>query len=235
MLTKSIFNSAGMNSVMDIFLPRLCASCEKKLRPSDEVICPECLSSFKSPDKNKIAAEFRRKFEKEHLISEFASAFLFEEGKALQKLIHSSKYRGRFHNAFFLGRLTGEKLKDRILSWGCDLILPVPLHPVKKAERGYNQSYYIAKALSITTGIPLNSKILKRVRFTDTQTSLSIAERKDNIKGAFSLKNGAAISGRTLIVLDDVVTSGSTISECGRVLLSCGATKVYAVSAALAS
>jgi ComF family protein len=114
------------------------------------------------------------------------------------------------------------------------MIIPVPLHPVKKAERGYNQSYYIAKGLSLITGIPLNNKVLKRVRFTETQTALSMTERRDNIKGAFSLKRGVSLSGKTVIILDDVITSGSTVSECGRVLLKGGAQKVYAVSAALA-
>ncbi|HEX2960653.1 MAG TPA: ComF family protein [Ignavibacteriales bacterium] len=232
MIVKSSFNS--LNSVFDIFLPRLCAACEKKLGPPDEVICPECLSSIKSPGNNKIAAEFRRKFERENVISEFASAFLFEEEKAFQKLIHSIKYRGRYRNALFLGRLTGEKLKEKILSWKCDMIIPVPLHPVKKAERGFNQSYYIAKGLSLITGIPLKNKALKRVRFTETQTALSMTERRDNIKGAFSLKRGISLSGKTVIILDDVITSGSTVSECGRVLLNGGAQKVYAVSAALA-
>ncbi|HEX2868849.1 MAG TPA: ComF family protein [Ignavibacteriales bacterium] len=218
----------------DIFLPRLCASCEKKLRPQDEVICPECLSSIKRPGTAKIAAEFRRKFERENVIAEFAPAFLFEEGKSFQKLIHSIKYRGRYHNALFLGRLVGEKLKDKILSWSCDVVIPVPLHAAKKAERGYNQSYYIAKGLSQAIGIPLSNKVLRRVKFTETQTALSILERKDNMKGAFRMKRGADIRGKTIIVLDDVITSGSTVSECARVLLNNGALKVYAVSAGLA-
>lgn len=234
MLGISSFNSEKLNSVIDIFLPRFCASCEKKLRPGDEVICPECLSSIKHPDSNKIASEFRRKFQKGNTISEFTSAFLFEEGKSFQRLIHSIKYRGRYHNAYFLGRLTGERLKNKILSWKCDMIVPVPLNAVKKAERGYNQSYYIAKGLSQVTGVPLKNNILKRVKFTDTQTALSVAERKSNMKGAFVLKRGAEVSGRTIIILDDVITSGSTVSECGKVLLDKGALKVYAVSAALA-
>lgn len=232
MIVKSSFNS--LNSVFDIFLPRLCASCERKLRPQDEVICPECLALIKRPDGNKIKAEFRRKFERENIISGFTSAFLFEEGKAFQRLIHSIKYRGRYRNALFLGRLAGEKVKDKILSWNCDMIIPVPLHALKKAERGYNQSYYIAKGLSQITGIALNNRVLKRVRFTGTQTALSITERQNNMKGAFRLRNGADIESKAVIVLDDVITSGSTVSECGRVLLRSGALKVYAVSAALA-
>ncbi|MGE5431685.1 MAG: ComF family protein [Syntrophomonadaceae bacterium] len=207
MLSISSFNSEAVNSVIDIFLPRFCASCEKKLKPEDEVICPECLRSIKCPDTKRIAAEFRRKFEKERVIIEFASAFLFEEGKSFQKLIHSIKYRGRYHNALFLGRLAGTRMKDEILSWKCDMIVPVPLHPAKKAERGYNQSYYIARGLSRVTGIPLKNNILKRTRFTDTQTALSIAERKANIKGAFRLKRGAEVSGKIVIVLDDVITT----------------------------
>ncbi|MCU7497413.1 MAG: ComF family protein [Ignavibacteria bacterium] len=227
-------NAARLNSVVDIFLPRFCAACQKKLRPEEEVICPGCLGSIKRPDQNKITSEFRRKFEKEKVISEFAPAFLFEEGKAFQSLIHSIKYRGSYKNALFLGRLTGECLKDRILPWKCDMILPVPLHPAKRAERGYNQSYYIAKGLSRATGIPVRNNILKRKRFTETQTALSILERKANMKGAFGIKSGAGLEGKVIIVLDDVITSGSTVSECGRVLLEKGAEKVYAVSSALA-
>lgn len=229
MLSKS-----SLNSVIDIFLPRFCPACQKKLAADVEVICPECLSSIRPPDPVKLASEFSRKFSKDNIITDFITPFLFEEGKALQKLIHSIKYGGRYQNAYYLGWLAGEKLKDKVLCWKPQMIVPVPLHPVKKAERGYNQSYYIAKGFSRVTGIPLRDDVLKRTRFTDSQTALTVPERRANMKGAFGLRKRADVTGKVIIVLDDVITSGSTVNECGRVLLNKGALKIYAVSAALA-
>jgi ComF family protein len=105
---------------------------------------------------------------------------------------------------------------------------------LKKAERGYNQSFYICKGLSRELNIPLKNHFIKRKRFTQSQTTMDFEERQKNIRNAFKIRNGLGLKGKNILLVDDVITTGSTISECGRVLLECGVNKVYAASVAIA-
>lgn len=178
--------------------------------------------------------EFERKFSKDNIISGFQSLFVFEEEGAIQKCIHRMKYSGSFVTGKILGSITAKELSDKIEPWKADLIIPVPIHRTRRADRGYNQSYYIAKGISTTLKIPLRDNIIKRNRYTSTQTKLNLAERKLNVQDAFTFKKKYNPAGKRIILVDDVITTGATISECGRVLLEHGAEKVFALSVALA-
>ncbi len=142
------------------------------------------------------------------------------------------KYRRKFLLGVFLGELLGEKIKSEFADLKIDVVVPVPLHHLRKAERQYNQSYYVAKGVSRTAGIILNKRLIKRKKPTATQTSLRISEREKNVKNAFAPEK--ILHGQTILLVDDVVTTGSTITECGKTLLAAGAAKVYAASAAIA-
>ena len=107
----------------------------------------------------------------------------------------------------FLGRELGKKIKNEIQSWNIHLILPVPLHQLKKAERGYNQSFYIAKGLSKELNIPVSSKILTRKKYTQSQTKMNFIERQQNIEKAFKVNNEKKIEGKNILVIDDVITT----------------------------
>ena len=226
-----IFN---LTPYIDFFLPRFCPSCKKKLSETEQCICDECFSTIKRVGEQRLENEFYRKFSSTKIISGFTSLFIFEKDKALQSLIHSFKYNKRFLNAKFLGNLIGNGLGKQIKDWNIDIILPVPLHHLKKAERGYNQSEFIVKGLSSNLKIPYASKALKRVRFTETQTAFNLAEREKNISNAFKVRNKKKIIGKNILVVDDVITTGSTIKECGKALLEGGAKSVYACSVAIA-
>ena len=114
------------------------------------------------------------------------------------------------------------------------MVIPIPLHHLKKAERGFNQSYYIAKGISSQTSIAVKSNIIKRMRFTQSQTTMTLKEREENVEGAFKVRKTENVKGKSVLLVDDVMTTGATINECGKVLLEAGANKVYAVSVALA-
>ncbi len=223
-----------ITEILDFLLPRLCPSCKSKLLPSEKCICLSCLSKVLRSDEKRLKLEFNRKFYKKNIISGFTSFYVFEKDKELQHIIHSLKYNGRFLTGIFLGKLLGEKIKKDIQSWNIDLILPVPLHQLKKAERGFNQSFYISKGLSKELNIPYGSGIIKRKRYTQSQTKMNFAERQKNIDEAFKVKNNKKIEGKNILLIDDVITTGATISECGKVLLNCGANKIYAASVAIA-
>ncbi len=223
-----------IKAIFDFFLPRFCISCKTELSINEEIICERCFERVEIVTIERIEAEYERKFANEKVVSDFHSAFVFHEGQEIQKLIHSLKYDKNYKVGNFLGKITAELLIDKITSWNCDIIIPIPLHSLRKADRGFNQAKEIAMGISKHTNIPMKSNILKRIRFTKTQTKLNLKERKENIEGAFKLNDIKIIEGENIILIDDVITTGATIAECAKILQAGGANNIYALSAAIA-
>jgi len=223
-----------VNDIADFFLPRICPSCGNKLQPSEKIVCRKCFSLITIANKKYIDDEFFRKFSDGNVISGLTSLMMFEKDSPSQHILHSIKYDGLFSLGRSAGRMLGKLKKEVISRWEADLIIPVPLHKLKKAERGYNQSYYIAKGLSEELNIPVKNNILKRIKYTESQTKMNISERMENMDSAFSLKRRDNVQGRRVILVDDVVTTGATLISCGHVLALGGTSKVYAVTLAIA-
>jgi ComF family protein len=114
-------------------------------------------------------------------------------------------------------------------------MVPVPLHPHRLRKRGFNQALVLARILSRTYNIPLDRDNLVRTRWTQSQVGLSERERKDNVRGAFAVLKSARITQRTILLLDDIYTSGSTVDECSKVLINAGARKVDILTLARAA
>jgi ComF family protein len=167
-------------------------------------------------------------------ISGFTALYVFEKDKTLQQIIHKLKYNHKFLIGKFLGKKIAEKLSDKIKSWRIDLIIPIPLHHLKIAERGYNQSEYIAKGISELTGLTYSKQILKRARYTETQTMLNQTERQLNMAEAFKVKNKKKIIDKIILLVDDICTTGSTLNECAKLLSESGAKKIFACTVAIA-
>lgn len=218
--------------VFDFFLPRFCPGCNKKLSSKEQPICSECLSSILIADDFRLQFEYDKKFAAEKIIKDFYARYVFETDKTLQDIIHALKYKKQFKLGTFLGEILSEGVKN--LNWQFDLIVPVPIHPLKKAERGYNQSDYIVKGLSKSLGIPYSTKLLKRTKHTESQTHLAMTERAKNVANAFKVKNTEQIKGKSFMLVDDVITTGATTQECGRALVNSGAKTVYACSVGIA-
>lgn len=224
----------SIKAFFDFLIPRYCPSCKEKLKPEENCICEGCLASIERADSNRLNSEYQRKFTSTEIISGFTSLFVFEKDKTLQFFIHSIKYNKRFLNARYLGKLIGKNLKEQIKNWNVDIIVPVPLHSLRKVDRGFNQSKYIANGIGKEIGINVKSNLLKRIRYTETQTNLTLTEREKNILNAFRTRHKKVIGGKTFLLVDDIITTGATIRECGKVLLDAGAERVYACSAAIA-
>ncbi|MBL1212101.1 MAG: ComF family protein [Ignavibacteriae bacterium] len=222
------------NQILDFFLPRICVTCNFPLNANQKLLCPNCVTQISSPSPEVLQKEYERKFLDDSFVNDFAAAFIFKSEKAIQDVVHSLKYQRRFGSGVWLGKMAGDILQNKILNWQADLILPVPLHTLKKAERGFNQSYFIAKGISKQLGVKTKPGVIKRIKFTETQTHLNSLERKANIRNAFKLKKQKLIKNKSIILIDDVVTTGATINECARILKEGGALKVFALSAALA-
>jgi ComF family protein len=237
MLNEVKSRPAGNNNInqfFDFFLPRYCTSCDKKLADEEQLVCPVCLNTILKPHTETIVAEFDRKFKDDGIIEDFSSLYIFEKDKTFQDIIHSIKYNKKFLAGVFLGKLLAESLEIKINSWKINLIIPVPLHHLKKAERGYNQSEYIAKGISKRSGIRMQNNVIRRVRYTQSQTTMSLKEREQNIGNAFKVKRKKKIKDKNILLVDDVITTGATVIECGRVLKDNGAKLVYACSTAIA-
>lgn len=221
-----------IKSVFDFLLPRLCVSCNNQLSLSETVICCNCLkiTEFVTPD---LIARLNNHFLTDKYISGFSSLLIFRKDTPVQALIHSLKYHGRFQNGIFLGRLLGKSIGNKLAIWDINIIIPVPLHKLKEAERGYNQSFYIAKGISAVTGIEICSNFLKRIKNTGSQTFLTKTQRIKNVRDAFNAGKSKKLFNKNVLLVDDVCTSGSTFMECAKALSSSGVSKIYAASASL--
>lgn len=231
---KRIFDLQHVIDFWDFFFPRLCISCNEKLNGKDKIICHSCFNKIKSSTNQLLRQEYDKKFSNAKFISDFYSSFIFEKDGVLQNAIHALKYKNKFLTGIFWGETLAGFLQEKIIDWGIDFILPIPLHKLKQLERGYNQSYYIAKGLSKKLNLKLNDKILKRIKHTKSQTKLDLLERQENMSGAFFVINKKQITGKNILLIDDVITTGATVNECGKVLIEGGAAKVYAASIAIA-
>ena len=145
----------------------------------------------------------------------------------IQRVIHSLKYEERAKLGWELGHHLGNMFPSFQVG-DLDFLVPVPLHSVKKRERGYNQAKWIAKGLSSIWGIPVDFSILKRKKYTETQTMLSSLERKENMDKAFEVKR--MTTGLNIGIIDDVLTTGSTMSACAVMLKEKGFQSVFAIT-----
>ena len=206
-----------MNPFADIwslFFPRVCASCGRRLGDGDELLCNYCrwaipLTGFWMERENPVRAKFDGLFPLEN-----ASAFYFFVHQSnFRELIHDFKYHGNWRAAREMGRWYGAELAASELYADVDLIIPVPLHVRKRIQRGYNQSEYIAEGISLAMGIPVDRGSVRRAVHNRSQALRRKSERWENVEGIFAVRNPVALRGRHLLIVDDVLTTGATISS----------------------
>lgn len=166
---------------------------------------------------------------------EKGAAFSFyNKDSRMKQLIHNLKYKGVREIGIELGRMYAYDLKQSGFFEGIDIILPVPLHPSKKKVRGFNQSDMIAEGVAGTAGLPVDRSYLQRVSKTATQTRRSRYERWINVEGIFRTGNSAAIENKHILLVDDVITTGSTIESCTSELIKTQGVKVSVIALAVA-
>ncbi len=161
---------------------------------------------------------------------------VFEEGGTLQQIIHRLKYDGMTSIGIALGERLGRRLISGSFFPAIDGILPIPLHRTKERDRGYNQAKYIAVGISRSTGIPLRDDLLRRRKFTVTQTQLNAEGRRLNVAGAFAVPSSAKchVQEKRFVLVDDVLTTGATTEAAARALVSAGAVGPIVCAVALA-
>ena len=150
----------------------------------------------------------------------------------VQAIIHHFKYNHRTYLAKKIATFMAEKMKSLTNVVDIDLLIPVPLHKKRLKNRGYNQSHLLCQSISSYTSIPLDVSSLIRIKNTKSQTKLNMEQRMENVAGAFQVTNRTKIVGKKILLVDDVITTGSTINACAEQLAVNGAQKIYALSAA---
>ncbi len=223
------------DDMLSLLFPRLCYACGNNLLRNEKLICTECYiliprTSYHLERGNPVEQLFwgRCRIEK-------AAAFSFYSKESrIRKLIHNLKYKGVKEIGFELGRIYGVTLSDSDFLDEVELIIPVPLHKSKKRTRGFNQSDLISDGLSEVTGLPVDRKSLERITKTATQTRRSRYERWINVEGIFNVADLENIRGKHILLVDDVITTGSTIESCTSELLKAEGVKVSVIALAVA-
>lgn len=220
---------------ISLLFPRLCYGCGDHLMRNESLICTDCYvriprTDYHNHPENPVAQLFWGRC----LIEKAAAFSYYNKGSRIRRLIHNLKYNGIQELGPEMGKIYGRSLKDSGFTDGIDIIIPVPLHPSKKRVRGFNQSELISAGLSESTGIPVNLTSLGRISVSDTQTKRSRYDRWTNVEGIFAVTDRDSIAGRHILLVDDVITTGSTIESCTNELLKTEGVRVSVIALAYA-
>jgi ComF family protein len=235
-----------LKALFDIFFPPRCHLCKGFIPDADSLhLCSTCLEACRMVDEPfclRCGIPFVADVGESHLCGacigsrpayEAARAAALFEGP-VRELIHRFKYNRRVHHRRPLAEIALRRLSPFVLETSADLMVPVPLHVKRLRQRGFNQAVLIGELLARKWRLPLVRNNLRRVRWTEPQINLSASERVANVKDAFMVADPAQVKGRRIILLDDVYTTGSTVSECSRVLHRAGAKEVFVITIARA-
>lgn len=198
-----------------------CYACGNELNKNEECVCMSCVlkmeetQQVKKPKDNELYYRFAGKVP----ITGASSLFYFDKFGKLQKLLHALKYKDSPQVGVYLGKFLGEVLVENNFLNGIETLVPVPLHKRKEIQRGYNQSEKIAQGLSQVSGIPINTQLIQRKQFTETQTRKNALSRWLNVSEAFALE-GEVPQG--ILLIDDVITTGATLEACIKALCAGG-------------
>lgn len=224
-----------INDFVSMLFPNYCLMCMESLEKGEEVICIHCkydlpVTNYHVNKSTEILNKFWGK-----LPIKYAWAYLsFTKQGKVQRMLHKLKYSGHQEIGVLLGHWYGYELKLAKLDKEFDSILPVPLHPAKLKKRGYNQSDTFAKGLSESMVLPWYQDVLQKGIANQTQTNKKRLERWQNVKDVYIIKNEMAVSGKRILLVDDVITTGSTLEACARTLLDNGCKEVSIATIATA-
>ena len=234
-----------LGDFISLVFPEFCVCCQESLLKGETQICTKCrydlpITNFHLHQQNILSQRFWGK-----LPIEYAFAYLkFTKGGKVQKILHDLKYNGNQDIGIMLGKWYGQILVDAGLAkldanspekeQVFQVILPIPLHKSKLRKRGFNQSDCFAEGLSTTMGVPWYRDVLQRNKATKTQTKKGRMERWQNVEKIFVVVKPEIIKDKHILLVDDVVTTGSTLEACAQAILDAGAQKVSIATLAAA-
>lgn len=224
-----------LDGLLKLAFPDLCVACEQHQPVKGDLLCVQCESempycNFPSLTDNLIHWRIGGR-----LMPEWSSSLIyFKSGGTSQAILHALKYRGRQDIGESLGKRHGEVILKGLSVPPPDFIVPVPLHPKRLHERGYNQSAAYARGLSEALGSPAMEQMLVRNRYTETQTNKSKMDRIANVSDAFALGEAVDLEGKSVLIVDDVFTSGATMEACAAPLIHVPGIRISIATLAIA-
>jgi len=224
-----------LNDILDLIFPHFCCTCGKRITKADEMICFGCRAElpkvkFANLTDNELTDRFLGKYQ-----LRFGSSYLyFFKSGITQTLMHKFKYQNKPQLGVMFGRYLGNEIATAGYSRGIDMIIPVPIHRKKLRKRGYNQSEKFGLGLSEVINIPLETKLLIRSIHSESQTHKSKEERRKNVADVFHLVDPTQVEGKSILLVDDVITTGATLEACGMLLLNAGCKELSIATMAIA-
>ncbi|MFW5973619.1 MAG: ComF family protein, partial [Bacteroidota bacterium] len=202
----------ALSGLLDLLYPPVCLHCQ--VRTSGTLLCGLCRRTNEYVPEE--ATERLLERLGDHHIDQAVAVWYFDKGSPLQAVQHGLKYGNRPRCGEWMGAHLGRTCVRRSIE--PDLAVPIPLHRTRLLERGYNQSAVIAESAAAVLRVPCNTDVLRRIRATISQTSLTRAERQTNLSGAFTAFEESAVAGKHVLLVDDVMTTGATLEAAARVL-----------------
>lgn len=237
-------NFSGLHAIVSLLYPPVCTVCATVIGPGEYLcrgceekttrIVPPFCATCSEPFDGAIVGQFTCANCAHRTIYFDAAVAAYRSRGIVREIIHDFKYGRQIYLRHLVARWLCAALDDpRLRSHRFDVVVPVPLHPARERERGFNQASLLAELLAARVSSPFR-RLLERIRCTTTQTALDRTERMENLHNAFRLRKNANVRGLHVLLIDDVLTTGSTLNECARVLKGAGAISVHAATAARA-
>lgn len=207
-------------SLAQLLFPKVCSGCGSDNLSEDNKLCIRCISNLPETNFEQHADNPVEKMFWGRLPLQAATAqYYFTKESLMQQLMHQFKYRGNRELGIQLGKLMGRQIKNSNRFQLCDALIPLPLFPNKERKRGYNQATLLCEGMATVLQIPVLTNAITRPQHTDTQTKKGRIERWKNMEGKFLLTNPELIKAKNILLVDDVITTGSTLEACGAELL----------------
>ena len=217
-----------LSRLIDLLAPRLCLACGQRLTPSEHTLCATCnlhlpRTGFQAiPTDNEMARMFWGRIPVERC----GALFFYRAGSQPSHLIYHLKYNDHPEAGIDLGRMVAREYAAAGFFDGIQLIVPVPLAPTRQHQRGYNQSRQIALGISEVTGIKVAADVVRRKTFNTSQTHQQRWDRTANVEDVFRLLRPEKVTGRHILLVDDVSTTGATLCACAQALAGAGEVSV---------